>query len=266
MRPRMKLTAGPVTAFTLIELLMVVGIIALLVGLILPTLLRATEATYRAVCLSNVQLVNRACRLYAQDNQGWLPRELRADVEGPDRAPKFQFDAAPHWGSRGYRADAWSGPKDEDPREKEPWYKTNACPAFIEGEGAIEEYGMAIGTNTRYTAVVEDASNRYRNLHYVRHSGEIVLIVENVYAYEPRDFWEDIKPVCRGRMNGALTRNYPRHRKEGLNFGFMDGHAVFLEYEIQYDAGGNIVKENFLADNPWRNAAGNIIKDPRHTE
>ena len=56
--------------FTLIELLVVVAVIALLIGLLLPTVGRAREAGQRTVCASNVRQVAIGYVLYAEDNRG----------------------------------------------------------------------------------------------------------------------------------------------------------------------------------------------------
>ncbi|MEO7300453.1 MAG: type II secretion system protein [Verrucomicrobiota bacterium] len=54
--------------FTLVELLVVVAIVSLLASLLLPALSRAKERGRRAVCLSNLSQVAKACTIYALDN------------------------------------------------------------------------------------------------------------------------------------------------------------------------------------------------------
>jgi prepilin-type N-terminal cleavage/methylation domain-containing protein len=60
-------------AFTLIELLVVIAIIALLVGILLPALSKAREASRLAVCLSNTRQVSLAMTLYAGNQKDWYP-------------------------------------------------------------------------------------------------------------------------------------------------------------------------------------------------
>ena len=61
-------------AFTLVELLVVIGIIALLISVLLPTLGKAREASRAANCLSNLRQINTAFILFANDHKGFLPQ------------------------------------------------------------------------------------------------------------------------------------------------------------------------------------------------
>jgi prepilin-type N-terminal cleavage/methylation domain-containing protein/prepilin-type processing-associated H-X9-DG protein len=60
-------------AFTLVELLVVIGIIAILAGLLLPVLGRAKAKAYNAACVNNLRQLGIATRLYAEDNEERLP-------------------------------------------------------------------------------------------------------------------------------------------------------------------------------------------------
>ncbi len=61
------------TGFTLVELLVVIGIIALLISILLPALGKARATAQRAACLSNEKQVVLAILMYAGDNKGMLP-------------------------------------------------------------------------------------------------------------------------------------------------------------------------------------------------
>jgi len=61
------------SAFTLIEMLVVVAVIALLAAILIPSVLGAREAARATACLSNLKQMGHAVQMYTQDNRSILP-------------------------------------------------------------------------------------------------------------------------------------------------------------------------------------------------
>jgi prepilin-type N-terminal cleavage/methylation domain-containing protein len=68
--------------FSLVELLVVIGIIAVLMAMLLPVLGRARTAARRTTVLASLQQIGTAVAAYQVEFKGWLPRDQPEGVEG----------------------------------------------------------------------------------------------------------------------------------------------------------------------------------------
>jgi prepilin-type N-terminal cleavage/methylation domain-containing protein len=89
-------------AFTLIELLIVVTILAMLVSILLPTLGRAVEFARRATCRTNMKEIVRACGMYANSDI----EQRKMTITGTHGRAS---SALPSWGSAS--AGTWYTPQ-----------------------------------------------------------------------------------------------------------------------------------------------------------
>ena len=79
-------------AFTLIEVLVVIAIIAILAALLLPALAKARERGLAIVCLNNTRQLAVACQIYTDEHNGMLPYNL-----GMSGRPESSYRTDMNW-------------------------------------------------------------------------------------------------------------------------------------------------------------------------
>lgn len=134
-RAKRPAASGVRCGFTLVELLVVVGIISVLIALLLPALNAAGAAARRVACASNLRQLGQAMMMYASDNGGNFPRGYWLPYYPLNSTTEFNYNSSSDhtwFGLRGYTDPAavnpfgnpavWNG-DDVSP----PW-QTNARP------------------------------------------------------------------------------------------------------------------------------------------
>lgn len=69
------------SAFTLVEILVVIGIIGLLIAMLMPTLRSARRLAHQTMCAARLQQIGVAFTMYANDNHGHWPRSTHSALE-----------------------------------------------------------------------------------------------------------------------------------------------------------------------------------------
>src|SRR4051812_35452811 len=99
---------GARRGFTLVELLVVIGIIALLIAILLPALNKARQQAASAKCLSNLRQIGMATQMYVNDHKGTLPPAgMKADTtqtftSAANAAYRWSRLLLPYLGGKGF--------------------------------------------------------------------------------------------------------------------------------------------------------------------
>src|SRR3954465_12903189 len=88
--------------FSLVELMVVIGIIAVLIGILLPALHRARMQALSVKCKSNLQQIGVSLLIYANNNAGWIYPPNHGVI--PDR-PREEF-----WPNLVFKPPVWNPP------------------------------------------------------------------------------------------------------------------------------------------------------------
>lgn len=256
-------TAG----FSLVELLVVIGVISTLVGILLPALSSARAAAQRAVCASNLRQLATAAHLYAADNQGFLPPAhlhfitqnlARWHGTRPDLNTPFDFATSPM-------------------RRQLQTPAIKACPSFVfvETTRGFERSAGGYGYNATYlgsssgipelaslSLPIDEYERRVTNvparLAQIRKPAETVVFADTAIANPLLIEYSFIEPPfdSSGNLRNSPSLHF-RHRRQA-NLAWLDGH-VSTE-PLTFTAPKNVYKANnaqFLLgytgpnDNSW---------------
>ena len=215
-------------AFTLVELLVVIGIIALLVAILVPALNQAKEQALRTKCAANLHNVATSIAIYATDNKGKLPQHKSVQVWWLWDIPVPTRDALVKSGNSRYTLYcAASAMQPNDQNAKELWdYGGGYC---------VSGYFWLMSRPSGGLPPLK-APKKYLKVITEKNAAMVELAADPTISQNGS--FVNIKGGWTGIHSTAHVR---RNKPVGGNILFLDGHVAwrdFGEMKAWCDSGG----------------------------
>lgn len=227
-----------VRGFTLVELLVVIGIISVLLAILLPAMNRAREQARSVACASNLRQIGVAMVMYSNDNRQRFP--FHADIGGMHPADWIHWQVS------------------RDPQQSAiARYLGNFNPSVFRCPSDDVQARPRILTEAyrySYTLNLLFASNPglpQVRLAAVRNASEKVLMMEEDEIslddgnFHPQLYGTNIENVLGTRHTARRRRDFASYysmtkaqrpdRQERGNVAFADGHAAYVERQYLWD-------------------------------
>jgi prepilin-type N-terminal cleavage/methylation domain-containing protein/prepilin-type processing-associated H-X9-DG protein len=155
--------------FSLIEILVVIGLIAILLALLLPAIHKARMQADAVACRSNLQQIGQSLLIYANNNQGWIYPPNAGAIPG---RPKEEY-----WPNLVFKPAVWNPPILRCPVDREPALECSYLLNHYLRAREIRYHGSNLG-NRSTSAVIVMGEKRSEMEGYYLDPGEYDLAVE----------------------------------------------------------------------------------------